>query len=119
MNHNAAALSPERITRFSYFTRWVGLGFVAVIASCMMEAFEHVSGVAAVVLMGGAASLILFSLVALFRSILIPRVRDVGLHPAWSLLIFLHSIGSLFVLALLFIPTNAFAKPSHFRYPSV
>ena len=48
---------------------------------------------------------------------MIPRVRDVGLHPAWSLLICLHSIGSLFVLALLFIPTNAFTKQPRFAYP--
>ena len=117
MNQNNNALFPACITRFSYFTRWVLLGFVAVVAGCMMEAFEHVSGVIAIVLMVGAVSLILFACVALFRSILIPRVRDVGLHPAWSLLIFLHSIGALFVLALLFVPTNAFAKRSHFVYP--
>ena len=117
MNQNNSALFPGRITRVSYFTRWVLLGFVAVLASRMMEAFEHVSGVAAIVLMGGTISLILFAFVALFRSILIPRVRDVGLHPAWALLILLHSIGSIFVLALLFVPTNAFARQSRFVYP--
>ena len=117
MNQTSNALFPTRITRLSCFIRWTLLGFVAVIAGYMMAACEHASSVAAVILVGGAVGLTLFASVALLRATVIPRVRDVGLHPAWSLLILLHAIGSLVVLALLFIPTNAFAKPPRFAYP--
>ena len=117
MNRLSNAFFPARITRGSYFIRWVLLGGVAVMAGGLLEAGGHAAGGAAVVLLGGAVSLILFSCVALFRAILLPRVRDVGLHPAWSLLILLHSVGALFVLALLFVPTDAFASPRRYRYP--
>ena len=119
MNPNTNVLFPTRITRLSYLVRWVFLGVGAVIASCMMDAFSHSSGGAALVLLGCSAGLILFCFAGLFFSILIPRLRDMGVHPAWSLLIFPHCVASLFVLALLFIPTNAFVPRSRLAYPGL
>ena len=108
---------PARISRSTYLLRWVLLGLAAIVASLLMDAAGHASHTAAkIILMGAAFGVLLNCVVALFRSILIPRVRDVGLHPAWSLLILLHSIGGLFVLALLFIRTDAFARPSRVAY---
>ncbi len=68
-----------------------------------------------IILTGGGVALLLFLFVGLFRWILIPRLHDLGLEPAWawSLLFFLHSASFLFLLALLIIPTNAFAKRSY------
>ena len=39
-----------------------------------------------------------------------PRLRDIGLHRAWSLLFFIHALSGLFLLALLLIPSDAFVK---------
>ena len=67
-------------------------------------------------LLAVAVPLVVFLFVALFWAILIPRLRDIGLRPAWSLLILVHALDGLFLLALLCIPANAFAGRSYTDY---
>jgi uncharacterized membrane protein YhaH (DUF805 family) len=112
MNHDTDALFPLRINRTSFFIRGVVLLLAGIVASGMMSLSGHCPLFVKIVLIGGGVSLFLFLCVALFRSILIPRIRDMGLHPAWSLLIFVHALNSFFVLALLLVPSNAFASRS-------
>jgi uncharacterized membrane protein YhaH (DUF805 family) len=106
-------LFPARIARVSFLIRYIIFLVAAVIASVMLDFSDHVSSGAKIAFAGGAVVLLVFLLVALFRSILIPRIRDMGLHPAWSLLILVPFINFIFVLALLFVPTDAFAKQSN------
>jgi uncharacterized membrane protein YhaH (DUF805 family) len=110
MNQTSSTLFPARIARVSFLVRYVVFLVAAVIATVMLNLSDHVSSTVKIALAGGAVILLFFLLVALFRSILIPRIRDVGLHPAWSLVIFVPFINFLFVLALLFVPTDAFPK---------
>jgi uncharacterized membrane protein YhaH (DUF805 family) len=116
MYQNTSALFPARIARTTYFIRWLLFCCAAFIASMMLNFSGHAPFVAKLVLAGGGASLLVFLCVALFRSILMPRLRDMGLHPAWSLLIFVHCLSFLFLLGLLFIPADAFVKRSHLAY---
>ena len=96
---------PLRIARLSYLVRWGVFCVGGFVASQLMD-------VSSVVLTGSGIILLLFLFVALFRWVLIPRLRDMSLEPAWawSLLFFVHFINPLFLLALLFVPTDAFAK---------
>lgn len=59
-----------------------------------------------------ALVLLIFILVCLFRSILFPRLRDIGLHTAYSLIILVPLINFLFLIGLLFTRTDAFARSS-------
>ena len=96
---------PQRITRLSFLVRWVCFLLGAFVASQLMDT-------SSVVLIGSGVALLLFFFVGLFRWVLIPRLHDMGLESAWawSLLFFLHSVNFLFLLALLLVPTDAFAK---------
>jgi len=85
------------------------------VASRLMNASDHGSHAAGIVLMSSGVALLVLLFVALFRLILIPRIRDLGLEPAWawSLLFFVHAVTGLFLFVLLVAPTNAFAKRSY------
>src|SRR4030095_1386646 len=113
MSQTNSTLFPARIARVPFLIRYIIFLVGAVIASVMLSLSDQFSSTAKIALAGGAVILLIFLLVALFRSILVPRIRDVGLHPAWSLLVFVPFINFLFVLALLFVPADAFAKQSN------
>jgi uncharacterized membrane protein YhaH (DUF805 family) len=59
-----------------------------------------------------ALAIILFSLFYVIRHIVIARLRDVGLHSLWALLIFVPIVNLIFALVLLFAPRDAFTKSS-------
>ncbi len=96
---------PSRITRSIYLVRWV-LFLVGSFAASRLMADSG-----SVLTLVGAAML-LFLFVGLFRWVLIPRLHDMGMEPAWawSLLFFVHCVSFLFLLALLLIPSDTFAK---------
>ena len=96
---------PRRINRLTYLVRWACFLLGTFVASRLMDT-------SSVILTGCGVALLLFLFVGLFRWVLIPRLRDMGVEPAWawSLLFFVHAISFLFLLALLFVPTDAFAK---------
>lgn len=106
--HHDSIHRPLRIARVSYLVRWglfcVG-GFVA----------SQIMDTSSVVLTGSGVGLLLFLFLGLFRWVLVPRLRDMGVEHAWawSLLFFVHFLNPLFLLALLFVPTNALAKRSY------
>ena len=104
-----------RITRLAYLIRWIFILIGAIIASRLMDTSSHVPLAAKIVLTTSGVALVLFLLVGLFRWVLIPRLHDMGLEPAWawSLLFFINSLNFLFLLALLFVPTDAFSKRSY------
>ncbi len=99
---------PTRINRLSYLIRWMMFLIGTFVASQLMDTSSFV-------LKGSGVLLLLFLFVGLFRWVLIPRLRDMGLEPAWawSLLFLIHSLSFLFLLALLFVPTDAFVKRSY------
>ena len=103
--HDALTRCAPRINRLSYLVRWVCFLAGAFVASQLMDT-SHV------VLTAGGVVLLLLLFVGLFRWVLIPRLHDMGLEPAWawSLLFFVHAVNFLFLLALLLAPTDAFAK---------
>lgn len=59
-----------------------------------------------------AAAVAMFALFYMFRHILIARLRQTGLHGAWSLLIFVPIVNLVFVLVLLLVPKDGFRKSS-------
>ena len=101
-----------RITRLTYLFRWILFVIGGFVASQCMDMASHVPHALGFVLTASGVFLLLLLFVSLFRCVLIPRLRDMGLEPAWawSLLFFAHSINVLFLLALLLVPTGAFAK---------
>ena len=116
MNQNTSTLFPARITRTSFFLRGLSLLLGGFLSAGLFSSMDHGSLAAKIVLASVAIPLIVFLFVALFWSTLIPRLRDIGLRPAWSLLILAHSLDGLFLLALLLIPADAFATRSYARY---
>ena len=107
MNRSDFELFPCRIGRVSYMIRYVLLLIAALVASIMLELAPFASSAMQIPLSGGAVVLLIFILLCLFRSILFPRLRDVGWNIAWALLVFVPIINVLFVLALLFVPGGA------------
>ena len=116
MNHNSHLIFPTRITRTAFLIRGALLLFGGLVAGGLLGSMEHAPVVAKIVLAGVGFPLAVFLFIALFWSILIPRIRDIGLRPAWSLLILVHSLSGLFLLALLCIPADAFAGRTHSIY---
>ena len=109
---NTGTPRSSRITRLSYLIRWAFFLIGTFVASQSIDISSHVPHAAGVALIGSGVALFLFLFVGLFRWVLIPRLHDMGVEPAWawSLLFFVHSLNFLFLLALLFVPTDAFAK---------
>ncbi len=96
---------PRRIQRLMCLIRWLGFLVGGFVASQLMDTSSFM-------LTAGGVALLLFLFVGLFRWVLIPRLHDMGVEPAWawSLLFFVHPVSFLFLLALLLVPTDAFAK---------
>ena len=107
MNESDFKLFPSRIGRISYLIRYVLLLIAALVASIMLEMSPFASSAVQIPMSGGAVVLLIFILLCLFRSILFPRLRDVGWNAAWALMVFVPIINVLFVLALLFAPGGA------------
>lgn len=110
MHPNSSALFPARIKRASFFWRGVLLVGAGFLTSLLFGAAHHAGIITRIICIGGDVFGMLLLFVAMFRSLLMPRLRDVGLHPAWSLLIFIHALSGPFLLALLIIPSDAFAQ---------
>jgi uncharacterized membrane protein YhaH (DUF805 family) len=109
---------PNRIGRLSYALRYIAAIVVAVIGSVLLQIAEASDSAGTKIALSLAAiAIMLVILVALFRSILLPRLRDIDAHGAWSLLVFVPFVNLLFVLALLFIPSNAFSAPGPVDLP--
>jgi uncharacterized membrane protein YhaH (DUF805 family) len=126
MSDSTSFLFPNRLARLPFFGRYIILLIAAVMAGVLLELGGNVFGSSLglsgpVRLWLNAASFILLIsiLVCLFRSILFPRLRDIGLHSAYSLIIFVPFINFLFLIALLFVPTDAFTKPTGIAQPPV
>ncbi len=110
MYPNSSGLFPVRIKRTSFLLRGVILLGVGCLGGLLLSGTRHAGIVAGIIGIGGGVPLLLFALVATFRSLLMPRLRDIGLHPAWSLLFFVHALSGLFLLARLLIPSDAFVN---------
>lgn len=103
--HDDCIHRPLRIARLSYLVRWGLFCVGGFVASQLMDTSSTILTASGIVLL-------LFLFVSLFRWVLVPRLRDMGLEHAWawSLLFFVHFVNPLFLLALLFVPTDAFVK---------
>lgn len=103
---------PKCIGRSTYLARGLCVMVGAFVASCVMSASDHLPHGLGLLMVLAGAGLLALSFVALFALVLVPRIRDTGLPHAWawSLLLFVHPVSSLFLLALLLVPTDAFAK---------
>ncbi len=109
-NKHTTGLFPARIKRTAFLFRGSALLLAGFLASLLISASEYADLLSKIVCVGGGIALLLFVLVATFRSLLMPRLVDVGVHPAWSLLFLVHALSGPFLLGLLLIPSNAFAK---------
>ena len=96
---------PYRIQRLTCLTCWLCFLVSSFVAGTFVSS-------SSIILILSGALLFLFLFVGLFRWVLIPRLRDMGVEPAWawSLLFFVHPVSFLFLLALFLAPTNFFAK---------
>jgi uncharacterized membrane protein YhaH (DUF805 family) len=103
-------LFPHRIGRLAYGLRYVVLLMLIVLGNVALNV-AAASGSAGmkIALYLAASGIMIFALVALFRSVLIPRLRDIGLHGVWSLLVFVPLVNIAFVVVLLLIRADAFA----------
>ena len=107
---NTAGLFPARIKRTAFLWRGLVLLLLGLFAGLLVSAAEHADLFSKVICGGGGITLLLFFFVAMFRSLFAPRLVDIGVHPAWSLLFVVHALSGPFLLALLLVPSNAFAK---------
>ncbi|MBE7159566.1 MAG: hypothetical protein INR62_14245 [Rhodospirillales bacterium] len=107
---SSAGLYPTRIKRTSFLFRGLTLLSGGFLASLLISSAHHAGILAQIVCIGGGVSALLLLFAAMFSWVLIPRLRDIGVHPAWSLLIFFHALSGLFLLALLLIPSDAFVN---------
>ena len=110
MHSNSHSLFPVRIKRTSFLLRGLTLLGVGFLASLLLSTAHHAGIFTQIICVGGGVSVLLFAFVAMFYSLLIPRLRDIGLHPAWSLLFLVHALSGFFLLALLLIPSDAFVN---------
>ncbi len=103
-------LFPVRIKRASFLLRGGLLISTGFLNSLLFSAAHHAGVLTRIICIGVGVCGLIFLFAAMFRSLLMPRLRDAGLHPAWSLLIFVHALSGFFLLALLIIPSDAFVR---------
>ena len=108
-NDHTTGFFPARIKRTTFLLRGIALLLAGFLAGLLISASDHAHFLSKI-LCGGGIALLLFVLVATFRSLLMPRLVDIGVHPAWSLLFLVHALSGPFLLGLLLLPSNAFSK---------
>ena len=101
---------PKRIGRVSFLVRFILFLVAATVAAVLVSLGWVQAGVGNVVLPLLAVLILLFTLFYFIRYALIARVRDLGLHAVFTLLIFIPLFNFLFLLALLFFPADKFKK---------
>ena len=106
----SGGLFPARINRTFFLLHGAALLGTGFLAGLLLSTAHHAGVFIRIICIGGGACVLLFAFIAMFRSLLMPRLRDIGLHPAWSLLIFVHALSGLLLLALLLIPSDAFVN---------
>ncbi|MHA3774830.1 DUF805 domain-containing protein [Verrucomicrobiota bacterium sgz303538] len=111
MNHTCSFLFPDRITRLAFLLRYVLL-VLCTAGNAVFLYFDEQSGSAELrtAFYVAATLLGLAILVAAFRSVLFPRLRDIGLTGGYALLIFVPVVNVALLLGLLLVPTDAFSK---------
>jgi uncharacterized membrane protein YhaH (DUF805 family) len=110
MKNPSRILFPSKIGRVSFLIRYVVLLVTAGIAVALMQISDRTTAGIKIGLCVGVIVLLILVLICLFRAILNPRLRDMGLHTAFALLIFVPIINLIFLLGLLFLPPGTFAK---------
>src|SRR6266568_8940756 len=96
---NTSSLFPARIGRLSFLIRYIVLLVAILFGSFLLRLPDHIhSPIAGIVFPLCAVVVLILCLVCPFRSILFPRLRDVGLHTAWALLIFVPFVNFIFVI---------------------
>jgi uncharacterized membrane protein YhaH (DUF805 family) len=117
MANNDNPFFPERVARIPFLIRYIIFFVTVLFGNFLLRLPDHLhSSIARIVLLLCALVVLLSCAFCLFRSILIPRLIDAGVHGGWSLVIFVPFVNILFLIALLFIPSDAFIKlPSSSR----
>ena len=111
-NTSAAGFFPERIGRLSFLGRQILLYLLCTIAGIAMPVTNRQQSMAVTLAIAvGVLAVAVFIVVCQFGFILVPRLRDVGLHGAFSLLILVPIINGIFFIVLIFLPPNMFTKP--------
>jgi len=102
MATSSSLLFPERIGRLSFLVRYMVFLLVVVGAAGLgMLADNADSPVLKIGIWVPVIGIFGFALFCLFRSVLIPRMRDVGMKPIYALVIFVPVINTLFAITLL------------------
>jgi uncharacterized membrane protein YhaH (DUF805 family) len=110
MNTVFRMLFPQRIGRLSF-----GVRLLVCIASCLalsltlLTSWDFLKGALPGIETIPGFSLVIPLIMIYFTCVLLPRVRDTGLHGAFALIALVPPINVLCLLALLFIPSRAFA----------
>lgn len=68
------------------------------------------SGVPALTVLVFSVLLLFFALFYFIRHVLVARLRDIGIHNLFGLLIFVPIVNIVFVVILAFTPKNGFRK---------
>ena len=114
MKTQLTAMLPNTLARVPYAVRFVLFALAVIpVRMLLMNLGAHLEEG---FVQNSAIGLTLLLMVALYfcaaRYIVLPRVRDVGLHDALLLLTFVPLLGLLCVAALLFVATDAFKRPT-------
>ncbi len=102
---------PRQIGRVSFIVRYV-LFMLAVWLGAFLLAMGATmkAGVPALTVLALSALLLLFALFYFIRHVLVARLRDVGVHNLFGLLIFVPIVNIVFLLALAFTPKDGFKR---------
>ena len=109
--HSPASSEGARIDRATYTKRFaiylVSSAIGVFLLLCGRKSPDSISGI---VPQAAAGVILLSAAIALFSLIVAPRTRDVGLRTTYCLLLLVPAVGIVFILALMFIRSDAYAK---------
>ena len=104
-------LFPNRIGRLEFLLRYAVLVAAGAGNMLLAKVAEQSAGSALQLLLYFAAVLVgIAILIAGFRSLLLPRLRNLGLKSSYALLIFVPFVNLAFLLGIIFAPSDAFNK---------
>lgn len=100
-------LFPEKINRVQFLIRYITLFVALLIADITVAVSDKIQNPALkIALLAPGVLLLIFCLFYMFRAILFPRLKDVGLGRAYSLIIFVPIVNFIFLIFLIFARTD-------------
>jgi uncharacterized membrane protein YhaH (DUF805 family) len=108
---------PQQIGRASFVVRYILFMISVLLGACLLAVGASMkSGVPALTVLVCSAAVLLFALFYFIRHMLVARLRDIGIHNLFGLLIFVPFLNILFLIFLATAPRDGFRKQ---QVPSV